>query len=68
MREAEPERQSQCYHQYEILKPEILPVLAKNPQCYGAKKVWKQLNRKGLIVARCTMARLMRALQSVELV
>jgi transposase InsO family protein len=27
---------------------------------YGARKVWKQLNREGIKVARCTVARLMR--------
>ena len=29
-------------------------------QCYGAVKVWKQLLREGIDVARCTVARLMR--------
>lgn len=27
---------------------------------YGARKVWRQLNRKGIAVARCTVGRLMR--------
>ena len=27
---------------------------------YGAKKVWRQLNREGILVARCTVERLMR--------
>jgi putative transposase len=27
---------------------------------YGAKKVWRQLNREGIPVARCTVERLMR--------
>jgi transposase InsO family protein len=31
----------------------------QNFQAYGAKKVWKELNRKGIAVARCTVARLM---------
>src|SRR5262249_21705089 len=26
---------------------------------YGAKKVWRQLNREGIVVARCTVERLM---------
>ena len=28
---------------------------------YGARKVWLQLNREGIEVARCTVERLMRA-------
>ena len=31
-------------------------------QVYGADKVWKQLNREGIPVARCTVERLMRQL------
>ena len=29
---------------------------------YGADKVWKQMNREGIVVARCTVERLMRRL------
>ncbi len=29
-------------------------------QVYGADKVWRQLNREGVVVARCTVERLMR--------
>ena len=29
---------------------------------YGADKVWKQMNREGIEVARCTVERLMRRL------
>ena len=31
-----------------------------NFQVYGADKVWRQLNREGVAVARCTVERLMR--------
>ena len=31
-------------------------------QVYGAEKVWRQLNREGIAVARCTVERLMRQL------
>ena len=31
-----------------------------NMQVYGADKVWKQLNREGIAIARCTVERLMR--------
>jgi putative transposase len=41
------------------LKPEIRRVLAENFEVYGARKVWRQLNREGVKVARCTIGRLM---------
>ncbi|AIV63411.1 HTH-like domain protein [Burkholderia pseudomallei K42] len=28
-------------------------------QVYGVPKVWKQMNREGIVVARCTVGRLM---------
>ncbi len=31
-----------------------------NMQVYGADKVWLQMNREGIEVARCTVERLMR--------
>ena len=33
-----------------------------NLQVYGADKVWQQLKREGITVARCTVERLMRRL------
>jgi putative transposase len=44
------------------LQPEIARVFAANFEVYGARKVWLQLNREGLSVARCTVARLMRGM------
>jgi transposase InsO family protein len=41
------------------LKVEIRRVWDENFAVYGAKKVWKQLNREGIRVARCTVERLM---------
>ena len=35
---------------------------AQNFGVYGARKVWRQLNREGITVARCTVQRLMREL------
>jgi putative transposase len=46
----------------EQLKVEIARVHAVNFGVYGARKVWKQLNREGIRVARCTVQRLMREL------
>lgn len=39
--------------------PAIRRVWHSNFQVYGADKVWKQLNREGVTVARCTVQRLM---------
>ena len=43
----------------EGLKPEIRRVHRDNFGVYGARKVWLQLGREGIPVARCTVARLM---------
>jgi len=42
------------------LRPEIQRVWEENYQVYGVRKVWRQLKREGIAVARCTVARLMR--------
>ena len=44
----------------EELKPEIKRVYEANLSVYGADKVWDQLNKDGIRVARCTVERLMR--------
>jgi putative transposase len=41
------------------LKPQILRVWEQNLAVYGADKVWDQLNKDGVRVARCTIERLM---------
>lgn len=46
----------------EELKREIVRVWQANFSVYGADKVWTQLNREGVRVARCTVERLMRQL------
>ena len=44
----------------EVLRPEIHRVhQASLDGCYGAKKIWKQLQREGITVANCTVRRLM---------
>jgi putative transposase len=42
------------------LRPEVLRVWEQNLSVYGADKVWDQLNKEGIRVARCTVERLMR--------
>jgi putative transposase len=44
----------------QALKSEIARVHGANFGVYGARKVWHQLNREGISVARCTVERLMR--------
>jgi len=44
------------------LKAEIARVHAEHFGVYGARKVWRQLHREGIAVARCTVERLMREL------
>jgi putative transposase len=44
------------------LADHIRRVWHENFQVYGVRKVWRQLRREGIEVARCTVARLMRAL------
>jgi putative transposase len=46
----------------EQLKAEITRVWKENYEVYGADKVWLELNRQGISVARCTVERLMRGL------
>lgn len=45
-----------------MLIPVVEQVWNANLQVYGADKVWKQINREGIEVARCTVERLMRRL------
>lgn len=42
------------------MKPEISRVFKENFEVYGVRKVWRQLKRESVDVARCTVARLMR--------
>jgi putative transposase len=44
------------------LEKQILRVYKDSGERYGAWKVWDQLNREGIAVARCTVERLMRKL------
>jgi transposase InsO family protein len=45
-----------------FLIPHIQRVWHANFQVYGADKIWRQLQREGIQVARCTVERLMRRL------
>jgi putative transposase len=44
------------------LKVEIRRVFDANFRVYGVRKIWRQLGREGIAVARCTVAHLMRSM------
>ena len=44
------------------LMPQIARVFEENFEVYGARKVWRQLQREGQDVARCTVERLMQSM------
>jgi len=46
----------------DTLVPHIERVWQANMRVYGADKVWKQMNREGVDIARCTVERLMKRL------
>jgi putative transposase len=54
-------RSARAQHDDDLI-PEIQRVWQANMQVYGADKVWRQLNREGVQVARCTVERLMKRL------
>jgi putative transposase len=56
----DPERRCARAKRDAILMPQIGRVWENNMQVYGADKVWRQLEREGITVARCTVERLMR--------
>ena len=43
-----------------LLRTRIRQVFEANFAVYGVRKIWRQLGREGIAVARCTVARLMR--------
>ena len=59
-REREPERCSARSRRDGELRTRIRRVWESNFGVYGARKVWRQLQREGVGVARCTVERLMR--------
>ncbi len=61
-RERDPERRPARARRDEGLVEHVRRVWNENKQVYGPRKIWKQLQREGHTVARCTVARLMRRL------
>ncbi|EJD3144147.1 IS3 family transposase [Escherichia coli] len=54
-----PDKRSARAQRDDWLKREIQRVYDENHQVYGVRKVWRQLLREGIRVARCTVVRLM---------
>jgi putative transposase len=61
-READPKKQPERAVRDAALREEVERVWKENFGVYGARKVWRQLLREGIDVARCTVERLMRAM------
>jgi transposase InsO family protein len=61
-READPERLPPRRKRDRELSASIRRVYEENFAVYGARKVWRQLGRESIVVARCTVERLMRSL------
>lgn len=59
-RERDPSRLPARLQRDIALSPEIQRVYEENRRVYGARKVWLQLNREQIRIARCTTERLMR--------
>ena len=60
--QGDPARRSRRAQRDAWLRTQIQRVRAENFDVYGPRKVWRQLKREGIIVARCTIERLMREL------
>ncbi|OHC12610.1 MAG: hypothetical protein A2002_02990 [Pseudomonadales bacterium GWC1_66_9] len=59
-RRTEPSWLSLCVQREGHLRRHIQRVWEESFQVYGARKVWQQLRREGIAVARCMVERLMR--------
>ena len=63
-----PDKRSARAKQDEQLKDYIQRVWEENFRVYGVRKVWRQLNREEVSVARCTVERLMKIICSSGIV
>lgn len=61
-RQADPSARGPRVQRDDDLRDEIRRVWDANHQVYGPRKVWRQLRREKIDVARCTVRRLMRAM------
>ena len=61
-RQADPVRRAARQRRDEALCAQIQRLWREHFEVYGVRKVWRQLHREGVDVARCTVERLMRRL------
>ena len=61
-RAKDPDRRPPREKRDEKLRPQVQRVWNENHAVYGADKVWRQLGREQVDVARCTVERLMRGM------
>ena len=61
-KQADPAKLSARARRDAALRPKINLVFEQNLKVYGARKVWLQMNREGISVARYTVERLMRVM------
>jgi transposase InsO family protein len=59
---ADPEKMSARARRDQALKVEVARVFSENFKVYGVRKVWRQMQREGFSIARCTVERLMQSL------
>jgi transposase InsO family protein len=57
--EKDPEQRSARAKRDEVLKRQIERVWEENDDAYGVRKMWRELKRQKVAVARCTVGRLM---------
>ena len=62
-RQTDPSRLPRRARRDAELRSDIQRVHAANFGVYGARKVWRQLKRENVVAARCTIERLIRALE-----
>ena len=58
----DPEKLSTRARRDMALKPEIARIFAETFEVYGVRKVWRQMQREGFAIARCTVDRLMQSM------
>jgi len=62
VKRTDPARLSDRARRDAALRPENVRVFEENWRVYGVRKVWRQLDREGFAVARCTIAKLMKSM------
>jgi len=60
--ELHPDKRSYRVRRYEFLEQEVRRVYEENRSVYGARKIWKQLNRESIPVGRWSVETVMRKL------